>query len=143
MGKFDEKKQLAQALFIKGTMHRKQIADAVSVTEKTLRNWIEAGEWETMKEACTITRPQLLLEAYKQLKAVNEKITERGGVPNKELSDAKSILRKEIEILSDAPIHVYVEVLDEFLEFVHKNHPADTISITNHMMNFLNMKQSE
>jgi len=121
-----EKKQLAQSLYVKSDFTRKQIAEQVGVTEKTLRGWITDGEWDTMKDALQVTRPQLLIEAYSQLKAVNTKIRDDfGNVPNKELSDAKGVLRKEIEILSNQPIHKYIEVFEDFIQFLSKNDPKE------------------
>jgi transposase-like protein len=136
-----EKRQLAQSLYIKGNLTKKAIAQAVGCTEKTLRTWIEKYKWDNLKEAHTVTRKQLLADAYAQLKAVNQKIEERGGVPNKELSDAKSILRKEIEALSDNPLHVYVDCFDEVLEWVMRNDPKSAQQISELLLKFLEEKQ--
>jgi hypothetical protein len=143
MGKFDEKKRLAQAMYIKGTLSRKDIAAAVSITEKTLRNWIDLGEWDNLKEACTVTRQQLLADSYAQLSLINQAIADKGGVPDKVLYDAKSVIGKEIERLSSSPLHKYVEVIDEFTEFIAKTVPGKITEITKLTLEFLNKKQDE
>lgn len=107
-------------------MNRKEIATQVGVTEKTLRNWIELDEWEDLKNSQTITRAQLLQDSYNQLRAINQKIeVDFKGVPTKELSDAKGVIRKEIEIFSHQPIYKYIEVFEEFIEFTSNISPAD------------------
>lgn len=137
--KMAEKKQLAQSLYVKSDFTRKQIAANAEVTEKTLRKWIDDGEWDKMKDALQVTRPQLLVEAYSQLKAVNEKIRDEfGNVPNKELSDAKGVLRKEIEILSNQPIHKYIEVFEDFIQFLSKTEPKELSKFATLSQSFIN-----
>ena len=124
----EEKKRLAYTLYVKsaGKPLRKDIAKQVGTTEKTLRNWIDEGGWENQKEALQITRPQLLQEAYAQLKAINQCIEkEHGNIPNKELSDAKAVIRKEIETFSTQPVHRYIEVFEDFIEWLSLNDPAN------------------
>lgn len=138
-----EKRNLAQDLYCKGTLTRKAIADAVGVTEKTLRTWINKYGWDDIREAMTVTRKQLLTDAYSQLKKVNQQIEDNGGIINKELADAKSILRKEIEQLAESPLHVYVEVLDEFTEFIARKAPKQLQVFSNLVMEFLEGKYKE
>ncbi len=119
-----EKKNFAQGLFVKSDLNRKEIATQVGVTEKTLRKWIDDGGWQELKDVQSITRSQLLIDAYKQLAAINKKINdEHEGVPTKELSDAKGVIRKEIETLSDNPLYLYVEVFENFTDWMARNHP--------------------
>lgn len=122
----EEKKQRAYEVYVLSSVKRtrKEIAKMVQVTEKTLREWIDKYDWDKLREARQITRPQLLQEAYAQLKAINQVIqTEYNNVPNKELSDAKAVIRKEIEAFSSQPIHRYIEVFEEFIEWLSKNEP--------------------
>ncbi|MCT4647577.1 MAG: phage terminase small subunit-related protein [Carboxylicivirga sp.] len=141
MSKYDEKKKKAAGLYVKGTLTRKQVADTIGVTEKTLRKWIEEGNWDDLKEAKTVTRQQLLLDAYAQLKAVNRRIADMGNVPDKTLSDAKSQLRKEIETLSDSPLHQYAEIFDEFAVWLVHNNPDMAAEIAHLQLEFLNDMQ--
>lgn len=137
--KMSEKKNLAQSLYVKSDFTRKQIAANAEVTEKTLRKWINDGDWDKMKDALQVTRPQLLVEAYAQLKAVNEKIrTDFGNVPTKDLSDAKGVLRKEIETLSSQPIHKYIEVFEDFIQFLSKSQPKELSKWASLSQSFIN-----
>ena len=122
--KMQEKKQFAQGLFIKSNLNRKSISAQTGITEATLRKWIIEGGWQELKDVQSITRNQLLIDAYKQLAAINKKINnEFDGIPSKELSDAKGVLRKEIETLSDNPLFVYIEVFESFTDWIARNHP--------------------
>ncbi len=134
-----EKKELARGLFLKSSLNRKQIADQVRVTEKTLRNWIEKEDWETLKDSMMITRPQLLQDAMAQLKAINKKIREElNNVPTKELSDAKGVIRKEIEIFSNQPLHRYIEVFEEYIDWLAKNDPDKLSEFAQSSQAFIN-----
>lgn len=136
--KIAEKKIVAQGLFTRSTMTRKEIASTVDVTEKTLRGWIGDGNWEQMRDAMQITKPKLLNDAYRQLAAINKKIDEElGGVPNKELSDAKATIRKEIEKFETSPIHIFVEVFEELIDFLSKNDPEKLQEFTMITQRFL------
>ena len=125
-----DKKQLARSLYIKSDLNRKQIAHQVACSQTTLRSWIEKEDWESIKEAETISRTRLLQDAYGQLKAINDKISnELGGVPNKELSDAKGVIRKEIEALTNMPLHNYVEVMIELTRWLQIHHPDKLLEV--------------
>ncbi len=135
-----EKKRLAKSLYIKSGQNKKQIATQVSVTEKTLRNWAEIGDWEELKNASTITRSELLKASYRQLKAINEKIEDdHNGIPTKELSDAKGVIRKEIEALSEMPLHQYISVATEFTEHLSKNNPRALIGTVELLNDFIEL----
>lgn len=143
MGKFDEKRALAQSLYTRGRLSRKEICKIVSITEKTLRTWIDKHNWDALKEAQTVTRQQLLTDSYIQLKAVNQAIEDRGGIPDKTLSDAKSVLRKEIEALADSPVHIYIEVFNEVTEWLIKVHPGKAADISNLLLSFIEERQKQ
>lgn len=136
-----DKKTLAQELFISGAHTRKSISKLVGVTEKTLRSWIEAGDWENLKNLHGVTRSALLQDSYSQLKAVNEKISRIGGVPTKELYDAKSIIGKEIERLSEHSMAVYIECFSEFTGWLLRHHPKESRLFGNMMLEFLEARQ--
>lgn len=123
-------------------MNRKEIAATVGVSEKTLRSWIDSGEWDKQRDSLRITRPQLLQEAYAQLNAINIKIKESyAGVPPKDLSDAKAVIRKEIEALEHAPIFRYVEVFEHFMDFLSKSYPVEMVPFAKRSQEFISELQ--
>ena len=134
----DEQKQLAQALYIAGNNHQKDIAKQVGITPKTLRNWIDKHNWEDLKTAKSITRKELLTAALNQLKALNKEIEENhNGIPNKQLSDAKGVIIKEINALSDQPLYKYVESFEDYLVWLNENQPAEVKLTAERTMQFI------
>lgn len=126
MGKEKPKpdKPLAYQLYIGSDLKRYQIAQQAHCTEKTLRNWINDGNWEEIRNSQAITKPELIQTCYRQLAAVQKEVNDNhNGVPTKALSDAQSSIRKMIETLSDQPVHRYIEVLNDFTVWLSKSYP--------------------
>lgn len=135
-----EKKHRARALFVKSSLTQKEIASQVGITEKTMSKWTNEGNWQQERDSQSITKTQLLQESMQQLQRLNQHIdTELKGIITKELSDAKASLRKEIELFSEQPLYQYVEVCDEFLEWLGKNHPAQLQKFSELSMEFLDI----
>lgn len=138
--KNQEKKEKARALYLNSSFNHKEIASQVGVTEKTLRKWRDDEEWETLKELKTITRSNLLQDAYGQLKTINSQIEELDKSDIKTLKmlfDAKAVLGKEIDRLSESPLHVYIGVSDEFINWVGSNYPKELKNITSLTYEFI------
>lgn len=138
---YTDKKEKARALYINSSLNMKDIASQVGVTEKTLRKWRDEDGWENLKELKTITRSNLLQDAYSQLKQINNDIASQVGVTDsktrKILFDAKAVLGKEIDRLSDSPLHVYIGVFDEMINWVGSNHPKELKNITSMAYEFI------
>lgn len=135
-----EKKEKARALFINSSLNCKEIASQANVTEKTLRKWREDEGWETLKELKTITRSNLLQDAYSQLKQINNEINtlENGDIKTRKiLFDAKAVLGKEIDRLSESALHVYIGVFDEFIGWLSSNHPVELKNVTSLAYEFI------
>lgn len=139
----DTKKRLAQELYVLGNQTQKSIAETIGVTEKTLGNWIKDNEWDGLKDLQSITKKQLLADSYAQLAAVNLAIKANGNVPGKEHYDAKSILGKEIDRLSDSPLAVYTDVFSEFIDYLLRNEPKHTTIFAQLSMSFIESKYSK
>jgi predicted transcriptional regulator len=136
------KKSLAQELYILGNQTQKGIATAIGVSEKTISKWITEGQWEAQKNLQAVTKKQLLTDSYAQLAAVNLAIAAIGNVPTKELYDAKSILGKEIDRLSDSPLAVYTDVFTDFLDYLLRTEPKHVQEFARLSMAFINYKNS-
>ncbi len=143
MGKYDEKRIIAQSLYTKSKLNRNEIAKTVGISEKTLRSWIVKFEWDILKEANTVSRQQLLADAYAQLKKVNQVIEDKGGVPDKALADVKSTLRKEILQFSDTPLPEIVEVITEITEFAVSNYPDNVADLSRLFLDFIDNKMKK
>ena len=135
-----EKKTLAQSLFLGGQYTQKAIAEMVRVTEQTISRWAKEGDWDNLKQIRSVTRPELLRDSYAQLKAINAAIEEQGGVPTQDQYNAKSVIGKEIERLQDNPIRVYAECFTDFSEWLMRNEPSQGSTYSGLMLRFLEYK---
>lgn len=133
-----EKKSLAKNLYIKGNLSQTAIAEKVGCSRSSVSEWIKKGKWDELKESQTLTRGQLLQDAYKQLKAINNEIEQNHkGIPTKHLSDAKGVIRKEIEVFSENALYQYVGVFDEMTDWLEKNHPKELLKMTELINDFI------
>ena len=55
----EEKRELARLLYLQGK-EQKSIAVSVNVSEATISKWVQAGQWQSLRAAQHITRPELV-----------------------------------------------------------------------------------
>lgn len=137
----EQKRETAKGLFVKSDMTQKEIAVLLGVSEKAVSEWRKKYDWDTAKQIQSITRKSLLEEAYKQLDAINKKVADKGGIPDKALSDAKAECMREIEKFSDTPTHVYVDVFEDFCAWLSRNAPKQLREFGELSMRFIESKQ--
>lgn len=140
----DKEKQIARELYLNTSMTQKEIAFKLGISEQTLSKWVNNGKWDEIKTAKSITKEQLLKQAYEQLAAINKAIEERGGVPDKQLSDAKGILVKEIALLEkNHSISTAVYIMDRFLNYVLTHNPSIAKEVSQMQLAFIEMLANE
>lgn len=138
--KNSEKKEKARALFLNSSLNQKEIASQVKVTEKTLRKWREDEDWQTLRDLKTITISQLRQDTYSQLRAINKEINElkNGDIKSRKiLFDSKAILGKELDRLSDSPLHIYIGIMDEFIGWLGSTYPVNLKDTTTFIYEFI------
>lgn len=136
-------RETAKGLFVKSDMSQKEIAVLLGVSEKSVSEWRKKYDWDTAKQIQGITRKSLLEEAYKQLDAINKKIADKGGIPDKALSDAKAQCLREIERFSDTPTHLYVSVFEDFCTWLSKNEPKQLVPVSQLGLRFIESRRGE
>lgn len=137
----EQKRETAKGLFVKSDMAQKEIAVLLGVSEKTVSEWRKKYGWDSARQIQSITRKSLLEDAYKQLDAINQKITAKGGIPDKALSDAKAECLREIEKFSDTPTHIYIDVFEDFCAWLSKYCPKDLHRFSELSLRFVESKQ--
>lgn len=138
-----EKKTLAEQLFVRAGFNQKSIVAQLKISAPTLKKWIEAGQWKEMKAASSITKGQLIRNCYEQLLAIDQKIKDLGNIPTKELADAKGVLRKTLETLSDSPLHHYTEVMSEYIGYLQTNAPTHLKKTIEEINSFINFRKEK
>ena len=72
-----QKQDYAKLLYLKTTMTQKEIAEKISVTEKTLGLWVRKNDWEVLRASYTVTKEQELRRIYQQINYLNNTINDR------------------------------------------------------------------
>jgi len=115
-----QEREYARVLFISENLSQKEIAARVGVTEKTVGNWIEQGDWKKLKRSLLTTRQNQLSLLYDQLDWLNLEISIR---------DSKAASPREADIIIkltgaiknleiETSVGETVEVARSFIEFV-------------------------
>lgn len=139
----EQKRDAAKGLFVKSNMTGKEISVLLGVTEKSVSEWRRKYNWDDDKRTQNITRQSLLADAYKQMDAINKSIADKGGIPDKNLSDAKAQCIREIERFSDTPTHLYVSVFEDFCAWLSKHAPKQLITVSQLGLQFIESKKEE
>lgn len=121
-GNRSQQKKVAQTLYLETQKTQNQIAEQVGVTPQTLSKWVRQGNWDVLRAARQVTRPQLVRQYILQLHEINEQISERPEeerIPTAAEVDQMVKLSKMIrELDKDTSLMDYVHVMEQFLLFV-------------------------
>jgi transposase len=128
-----QEKEFAKSLFIGGGITQKEIASRVSVTEKTLANWIKAGKWESLRKSLLTTKQAQLSFLYDQLDFLNTDISERDYkvAVGKEADTIIKLTAAINRLETETSIGDTVEVARHFIEFVRPQDLELAKTITN------------
>ncbi|MDA6068004.1 DUF1804 family protein [Flavobacterium sp. AC] len=117
-----QEKEYAKSLYIGGGLTQKEIAERVSVTEKTLAKWIKEGKWENLKKSLLTTKQNQLSFLYDQLDFLNTDISKRDFkvAVGKEADTIIKITAAINRLETETSIGDTVEVARNFIEFVRQ-----------------------
>lgn len=118
--------ELAKRYYVGDGLSKKEIAERLKVTEKTVAKWAKDGEWDKEKVSLLVTKDSQITSLYGQLQAVNDEIKTRPVV-----RDIPNFMLK--------PIKLKTSTGDEVLEYPKYN-PEDYPIIIG---NFPNSKDTD
>lgn len=111
----EDKKELARLLFLQG-QEQKTIALRVGISETTISKWAQTGQWQNLRAAQNITRPELV---NKLLLSIDKLISDtlKSDDPT-----ASTSLGKQLKGFSDAIEKLdkkasVVDVIEVFMAF--------------------------
>ena len=139
----EKEKEIALALFVNTDMTQKLIAERLDVSEKTIGSWVEKGAWEKMKLAkqTSMTETVSNLRELLKMKVEENKLKMNDKTFCKADSDQVLDLAKTIEILeNEMPLRSYIQVLEEFLQYVPRSEKKDRETIVRWQTEFLTNK---
>lgn len=137
-----QEKEFAKSLYIGGGISQKEIAERISVTEKTLSKWIKVEKWESLKKSLLTTKQTQLSFLYDQLDFLNTDISTRDyKVAEGKEADVIIKLTAAINRLeTETSIGDTVEVARNFIEFVRPQNLELAKQITNYFDVFITSK---
>lgn len=137
-----QEKEYAKSLYIGGGLTQKEIAERVSVTEKTLAKWIKEGKWENLKKSLLTTKQNQLSFLYDQLDFLNTDISKRDFkvAVGKEADTIIKITAAINRLETETSIGDTVEVARNFIEFVRQQDLELAKTITNFFDVFITAK---
>ncbi|UWY28812.1 DUF1804 family protein [Flavobacterium sp. TR2] len=126
-------KEYAKSLYLAGGLTQKEIAERVSVTEKTLAKWIKEGKWDSLKKSLLTTKQNQLSFLYDQLDFLNTDISKRDFkvAVGKEADTIIKITASINRLETETSIGDTVEVARHFIEFVRQQDLELAKTITN------------
>jgi transposase len=137
-----QEKEYAKSLYIGGGLTQKEIAERVSVTEKTLTKWIKEGKWENLKKSLLTTKQNQLSFLYDQLDFLNTDISKRDFkvAVGKEADTIIKITAAINRLETETSIGDTVEVARNFIEFVRQQDLEFAKKVTNFFDVFITAK---
>lgn len=128
-----QEKEFAKSLYIGGGLTQKDIAERVSVTEKTLASWIKKEKWDGLKKSLLTTKQSQLAFLYDQLDFLNTDISKREFkvATGKEADTIIKLTAAINRLETETSIGDIVEVARNFIEFVRPQDLELAKSITN------------
>lgn len=116
----NQEKAYAKELYVNQNLTKKEVAERVGVTEKTIGKWANDNEWDSLKKSLLTTKQNQLSFLYNQLDFLNTDIAQR---------DYKVAVGKEADTIikltvainrleTETSIADTVEVAREFIDFI-------------------------
>lgn len=113
-----DKREYAKYLYLKRGLPQKEIAARTGVSENTISRWKIDDKWEDMKTVQIMTKEEELRRLYAQLRATNDLIESKGGVPNSKEADIINKITASIrQLQTDTGIAETIDVATTMIDF--------------------------
>ncbi|WP_233861002.1 helix-turn-helix transcriptional regulator [Tenacibaculum piscium] len=136
-------KQLAQHLYLSDNQaSQKQLSEKIGVTEKTISNWINDGNWEDRRLSLLTSKSNQLNRLYRQLDALTKSIENRANnfADSKEASTIINYTASIKNLETETSIGDIIQVAKDFVQFVAGSDYDHSKQITKLFDEFINSK---
>lgn len=137
----NQKKEYAWLLFREDVLTQKAIAEKVGVTEKTITDWKDKGDWESKRRSLYNTREDILVDMYLIFENTKNQVKAKGGVANSKDGDAILKLSQAIKNLeTETSVAQIFEVCKGLIQHVQKLDFEKSKEIIDYVDSFLKEK---
>ncbi|WP_394749490.1 hypothetical protein [Spongiimicrobium salis] len=132
-----DKRAMAEELFMNTEKSQKEIAQIVHVTEKTIGKWKDAGNWEILRQARTVTANNIITNLYQRA----YELSLEGQVD----ADKLSKIASSIEKLSDRRVTIssIINVFKDFTGWAYGEDPEMAKAINDLQRKYVDHKLNE
>ena len=119
--KQDNRREIAQILYLQGNLPKKDIADKVGVSAQTITKWAAEDKWDTLKKNLLTGKKQRLSELYDELAEFNRMIKEKEGykgASSKEADARRKLITDIKELESKYSIAQTTQIAIDFCDFL-------------------------
>lgn len=137
-----QKKELAQTLFLNTALTQQEIADQVGVDRRTITRWVK--EWEPLKINYIQTREARIRSTLMQLEQLDHTIDSRDDgcrYPSAKEADIRRKLTADLEALEqDASVREVINVSRSILDYVRQLNLEHAKLLSNYLDSFIKEK---
>ena len=137
-----QKKELAQTLFLNTALTQQEIADQVGVDRRTITRWVK--EWEPLKINYIQTREARIRSTLMQLEQLDHTIDSRDDgcrYPSAKEADIRRKLTDDLEALEqDASVREVINVSRSILDYVRQLNLEHAKLLSDYLDSFIKEK---
>lgn len=137
-----QKKELAQTLFLNTALTQQEIADQVGVDRRTITRWVK--EWEPLKINYIQTREARIRSTLMQLEQLDHTIDSRDDgrrYPSAKEADIRRKLTADLEALEqDASVREVINVSRSILDYVRQLNLEHAKLLSDYLDSFIKEK---
>ncbi|MCE9539931.1 MAG: DUF1804 family protein [Bacteroidetes bacterium] len=149
----ENEKQIAQSLYIEQCLTAKEIAKKLKVSEKTVGNWVDKGNWKELRIS-TQTTPDVLISKYNEL--LNILLDKRLKIEKSKDKDGEDTMRSVIDEMSKvsamierlqidgkASLRTHIHCLEKFMASLHQNNAKLFMQLIDFQKEYLTLLAEE
>ncbi len=151
----DKEKEIAYTLYVDQCLTAKEIAGKIKVSEKTVGNWAELGNWKEIRLSKQTTTDTLLLKYNELLSALLDKRLKFEKQKEKSDDDKKdyngiidemskvSAMIDKIQKDGRPSLRIHIMCLEKFMAALHNAKPKLFMELLNFQIEYLQLLAEE
>ena len=134
-----EQREHARLLYVNERITLKEVAERVTVTEKTVGKWCKEDNWDALRKSLLSTRQAQITRFYNQLDAITSKIEARDNIPTSAEADIQTKVTSDIKKLEvEIGLGEIVETGKKIITFIQQVNLDDAKLFKNYFDEYIN-----